>query len=287
MKLANRTIILTGASRGLGRVLAHALWSAGASLLLVARSTTLLTTLQHELLSQASSQQTAHVLALDLAQTDAPRTVIDTARHLWQHVDGLINNAAMLGPIGKAWENDWLVWQETVRVNLLAPIELCRLCVPWMIEQGQGKIINLSGGGAATPRENFSAYATSKAALVRFSETLAHEVAHANIQVNTVAPGVMPTDMLNTIARAGREQAGEIEYTRAVQNHSQAETALARAADLCVFLASRESDGITGKLISAVWDPWEELPKHRDDLVRTDIYTLRRIVPKERGKDWG
>ena len=60
-----------------------------------------------------------------------------------------------------------------------------------------------------------------------------------------------------------------------------------RGASLCVFLASAASDGITAKLISAVWDPWESLSEHVDELRDSDIYPLRRIVPKDRGEGWG
>jgi 3-oxoacyl-[acyl-carrier protein] reductase len=213
--------------------------------------------------------------------------IVHEARRLWEGLDVLVNNAATLGPIGKVWENDWQEWQTTIRVNLLAPIELCRACLPWMQKCGQGKIINLSGGGATGPRPHFSAYATAKAGLVRFSEILAHEVDDLNVQVNCVAPGMLNTDMLQAIVAAGPEKTGLEEYAQAIQQVEKGGTLPQRAADLCVFLASAASAGITGKLISAVWDPWEQLPKYLDDLRDSDIYTLRRIVPHERGKNWG
>jgi NAD(P)-dependent dehydrogenase (short-subunit alcohol dehydrogenase family) len=159
--------------------------------------------------------------------------------------------------------------------------------LPLMQEGGQGKIINLSGGGAAGLRPRFSAYATAKAGLVRFSEILAREVSDLNVQVNCIAPGMLNTDMLQAIVAAGPEKTGVEEYTQAVQQVEQGEALPQRAAELCVFLASAASGGITGKLISAVWDPWEQLPEHLDDLRDSDIYTLRRIVPHERGKNWG
>lgn len=156
-----------------------------------------------------------------------------------------------------------------------------------MRETGGGSIVNLSGGGGASPRPNFSAYATAKCGLVRFSETVAAEVAGWNIRVNCVAPGAMNTDMLRETLEAGPERVGA-EYAKVAKVVTAEGGADPKvAAELIVYLASAESAAITGKLISAVWDPWPELHQHADDLRASDIYTLRRIVPAERGKEWG
>jgi NAD(P)-dependent dehydrogenase (short-subunit alcohol dehydrogenase family) len=283
--LHGKNILLTGASRGLGRAIAQTLWQNGANLMLIARSDDALQSLCDELMTNAEAEQRAYLFAADLAKSDAVPNILQVARCVWDRIDVLINNAATLGPIGKAWENDWDAWQMALRVDLLAPIELCRACVLWMLEKRRGKIINLSGGGATSPRPNFSAYATAKAAVVRFSETLADEVRAANIQVNCIAPGAMNTEMTEAVLRAGAEQAGEKEYAQAQQQIAGGASPQ-RAAELCVWLASPASDGITGKLISAVWDPWDELSEHIAELQDSDIYTLRRVVPSDRGKDW-
>jgi 3-oxoacyl-[acyl-carrier protein] reductase len=104
--------------------------------------------------------------------------------------------------------------------------------------------------------------------------------------VNAVAPGALNTRLLDEILDAGPGKVGSTFYEQSRAQKAQGGTPLERGASLCVFLASSASDGITGKLISAVWDPWEELATHLDDLRDSDIYTLRRIVPQERGKDW-
>lgn len=283
--LSGKNVLVTGASRGLGREIAGAMWRAGANLLLAARSAAPLTDLQVGLMQTARTGQTAHVVVVDLGGLDATKMIMDECRRHWDRVDVLVNNAAVLGPVGRAWENDWSEWQTTLRVNLLAPVELCRAMVPWMIERGGGKVLNLSGGGATAPRPHFSAYATSKAALVRFSETLALEVKDRNIQVNCVAPGAMNTEMNRAVLQAGTERAGEAEYNRATQLALDKELPT-RAVELCVFLAGARGDGITGRLLSAVWDPWQKLPEHMNELKESDIYTLRRIVPQDRGYHW-
>ena len=287
LQLAGHNALLTGASRGLGREIARALWRQGASLLLVARSGDALRTLQRELDGRKhDSAQSAHILALDLAVEQSVPLLVQEAHGLWRDLHILVNNAGVLGPIGKTWENDWPEWTATIQVNLLAPVSLCRACVPWMLERGGGAIVNLSGGGAATPRPHFSAYAAAKAALVRFSETLAQELAGTGLRVNCVAPGAMGTDMLQAVLRAGPGKCGAKEYAQALKALENSGTTMARAAALCVFLASSASEGITGKLLSAVWDPWEKLPEHLDELGGSDLYTLRRVVPADRGKKW-
>ena len=128
----------------------------------------------------------------------------------------------------------------------------------------------------------------AKTGLVRFCEILADELREYNIQVNCISPGAMTTALTDEIIKAGPVLAGQKEYDSAVKRKEQPESAsMDKAAELVVFLASSASDGLTGKLISAIWDPWKSLPAHLDDLDKTDIYTLRRIVPKDRGNGWG
>ncbi|HEX5000045.1 MAG TPA: SDR family oxidoreductase, partial [Terriglobia bacterium] len=149
-----------------------------------------------------------------------------------------------------------------------------------------GKIIQLSGGGATNPLPRISAYAASKAAVVRLAETLAEELRDSHVDVNAIAPGALNTRLLDEVLEAGPAKVGARFYERSLQQKREGGAPLYRGADLAVFLASAASDGITGKLLSAVWDPWERLAEHADELRSTDIYTLRRIVPKDRGATW-
>jgi 3-oxoacyl-[acyl-carrier protein] reductase len=282
----NQNVLITGASRGLGAAMAQALWKAGAKLVLVARNVQSLNDLISKL--EPHRGQSAHAIACDLSFPDAVDTILQATREHFDHLDVLINNAAIQGPVGPSWENDWGAWRQALEVNLFAPIDLSRRCAAWMIPQKKGKIICLSGGGATSSRPNFSAYAVAKTGLVRFCEVLADELRAYSIQVNCIAPGAMVTALTDEIIKAGPVLAGQKEFDSTVRRKEQPENALPdRAAELAVFLASSASDGLTGKIISAVWDPWENLPDHLEDLEKTDIYTLRRIVPKDRGKSWG
>lgn len=280
------TAVLTGASGRLGSEIARAFWRRGASLMLSARSEETLRPLRDELLPAARAGQELDIAAADLADPSAPRRILSRAESLWPRLDVLVNNAAVQGPIGPFWKNPEKEWRLAFLIDFLAPAELCRLALPRMIARRRGKIINISGGGAASARPRFSAYAAAKAALVRFSETIAREVEEHNVQVNCIAPGAMDTGMNRAILRAGSEEAGEEEFRRARRLADAGESSAGRAAELCCFLASRAGDGITGRLISARWDPWPTLGKRGGELRKSDIYTLRRIVPRDRGKDW-
>jgi 3-oxoacyl-[acyl-carrier protein] reductase len=287
-KLADRHALVTGATGVLGRTIAEAFWNEGANLVLVGRSPDELARLRAAL--SASVGQTSTVIVEDLTDPAAPGRIVARAQELVPRLDVLVNTAAEQGPIGCVWENDWAAWERTVRVNLLAPAALCRLAATWMRRPADGlraKIVNVSGGGATAPRPRFSAYATTKAGLVRFSETLAEEVGPWGIDVNCVAPGAMDGSMTSAVLRAGAELAGPLEHKQALAVREHGPGAAQRAASLCVWLASAASDGLTGKLLAAVWDPWETLADHRKDLEGTDVYTLRRIVPRDRGLKWG
>jgi len=214
------------------------------------------------------------------------RLVAD-ALERFSRVDVLVNNAGVYGPKGLIEEVDWDEWERAVRVNLFGSVLCCRAVLPHFRANGYGKIIQLSGGGATSPLPRLSAYAASKAAVVRFAETLAEELDGTGIDVNAIAPGALNTRLLDQVLDAGPERVGDSFYARALEQQASGGTPLDLAARLAVFLASGASDGITGKLISAPWDPWEELGRHADDLRGSDVYTLRRIVPADRGLSWG
>jgi 3-oxoacyl-[acyl-carrier protein] reductase len=188
------------------------------------------------------------------------------------HLDVLVCAAAIQGPIGPLADASPAAWAETMQTNLLGVMYACHAVLPYMIEQRSGKIIVLSGGGAASPRPYFSAYASSKAALVRFVESVAEEVRDHNIQVNCMAPGGTYTHMTDEILRAGdlagwkdAEDARQVRLTGGVSPDKQ--IALAQ------FLASERSNHISGKLIH-VNDDWKRLENTN---VHPEIYTLRRV----------
>ena len=281
------TALVTGASRGLGRAISEALAGAGASVVLVARGGSGLEQTRLRLQGMLGPRARSLAIPADISSETFPRELEKRLDEAGLRPDVLVNNAAAQGPIGPFWETDWNEWSGSFTLNAFAPVRLCRLLLPGMIDRRWGKIITLSGGGATGPRPRFTAYGAAKTLLVRFTETLAEELAPFGVDANTVAPGAMKSAMTEAILGAGPTRAGEKEYETARRLQAGTDEVVSRAARLCVFLASHASDGITGRLLSAVWDPWETLADRRQDLARTDVYTLRRIVPSERGLDWG
>jgi len=226
-------------------------------------------------------------LPCDLSQPAQVCRLAEDACQRFGGLDILVNAAAVIGPIGPAWETDWTEWARMMQINLSAAVQLCQQCIPHMpLGSGRGKIVNISGGGATSPRPRFSAYGAAKTALVRFSETLAEELTDRTIDVNCVAPGTLKSALTQAAYDAGRDRVGTREYEAAATAIGAGADGREHAADLCAFLASGESDGITGKLLSALWDPWPSLAEHRADLIGTDVYTLRRILPRDRGLSW-
>ncbi|MBI5565823.1 MAG: SDR family oxidoreductase [Chloroflexi bacterium] len=285
--LAGRNAIITGANQGLGLAIARAYVSAGANVLLCARDGVLLEQARAEVAALAHADQIVRAEVADVSNAAGVERVVARAVQQFSHVHILVNNAGVYGPKGPIEDVDWAEWVKAIEINLFGSILMCRALLPHFKTQRYGKIIQLSGGGATSPLPNLSAYAASKAAIVRFAETLAEEVRADQIDVNSIAPGALNTRLLDEVLAAGPAQVGQTFYDRAVKQKQDGGAPLERGADLAVFLGSAESDGLTGKLISAVWDPWEDLPEHMADLQRSDVYTLRRIVPQDRNLNWG
>lgn len=287
MKLAHRRAIITGSSQGLGLAVARAFVQEGADVMLCARNAEQLRHAQQELIALAKGAAQVLAVPADISQPKDVQHLVRTALAELGGLEILVCNAGVYGPKGAIQDVDWTQWSDAISVNLMGAVLPCRAVLPHLINQRYGKVLLLSGGGATKPLPYLSAYAASKAAVVRFGETLAEEVRGLNIDVNAVAPGALNTRLLDELLEAGPEKVGRALYEQSLKQKQQGGTPLERGASLCVFLASAASDGITGKLISAVWDPWERFSEHLDDLRGSDIYTLRRIIPQERGKNWG
>jgi len=284
--LRGRTAIITGASQGLGLEIAMQYVAAGASVIICARDEGMLSEAADVLKRGVSNDQVIFPMVADVAESESVDALIDFAINKMSRIDILVNNAGIYGPKGPIDSIDWVQWLQAINVNLLGSVLMCRAVITHMKRQGYGKIVQLSGGGATNPLPNLSSYAVSKAGIVRFIETLAIEAADYAIDANAIAPGALNTRMLDEVLASDPETVGKEFYERALQQKVSGGAGLEKGARLAVFLGSADSDGITGKLISAIWDPWEELDKYKANLEDSDIYTLRRIVPSDRGLDW-
>ena len=286
MILQGKRILITGASEGLGYAVAERCLVEGASVAICARSPERIERAGAGLRASAGAGQSVFATVADVSNPQQVKALVANAARELGGLDGLVNNAGIYGPKGLIEEVDWAEWARAIEINLMGTVLPCREVLPLFRSRGSGKIVNLSGGGATAPLPRISAYAASKAAVVRFTETLAEELRGTSIDANAVAPGALNTRLLDEVLAAGPDKVGKNFYDRALKQKADGGAGLEKGAALCAFLLSGASDGITGRLLSAVWDPWADLPARRAELAESDIYTLRRIVPKDRGRNW-
>jgi NAD(P)-dependent dehydrogenase (short-subunit alcohol dehydrogenase family) len=285
MKLKNVNALITGGSQGLGKAIAEQFLREGANVVLCARNEKDLSATRAELTRKFSGQR---VLAktCDVAnESEVNELVSFTLRELGS-LDALVLNAGIYGPMGPTESVPLDEWRRALDINLFGVLLPSRAVIPHLKKAGHGKIVVLSGGGATNPLPNISAYAASKAAVVRLMETLAEELKPYHVDVNAIAPGALATRLVDEVLAAGPEKVGAAFFEKNKTWKEKGAVPLELGASLAVYLASAESNGITGKLISAQWDPWKDLQQYREELAKSDIYCLRRIVPEDRGKKW-
>ncbi len=280
MKLSGRNTLITGGSQGFGRAIVEAFLAEGANVIFCARTAADVTRAQAELATKLKPGQQLAGLTCDISDPASVAALFARAAQLGP-LHAVVNNAGIYGPIGPTGEVTLAEWTQAWSVNVTGTLLVCQQAVRAMKPRGAGKIINISGGGATNPMPRFAAYAATKAAVVRLTETLAEEYRADHIDVNAVAPGALRTRLTAQVLAAGPEKAGAEFFAKNKQWSDEGAVDPKLGGALCVFLASAESDGITGKLISAQWDPWKDPAKFRA-LATGDVYTLRRIVPEDR-----
>jgi NAD(P)-dependent dehydrogenase (short-subunit alcohol dehydrogenase family) len=285
MKLKNINTIITGGSQGLGKVIAGYFLREGANVVICARGEKELSA-THDKLAKEFPAQKVLAKSCDVSSEKQVNDLFAFSLSELGSLQALVLNAGIYGPMGPTESVLLDEWRRALDINLFGVLLPCRVAIPHFKKAGRGKIVVLSGGGATNPLPNISAYAASKAAVARLAETLAEEVKSFHVDVNLIAPGALATRLVDEVLAAGPEKVGAAFFEKNKQWKEKGATPLELGARLAVYLASAESDGITGKLISAQWDPWEKLHEFKADL-NSDIYTLRRIVPKDRGKTWG
>lgn len=270
MGMRDKSVLITGAGRGIGKRLALGFARAGARVALLARSQAELDLAKLEIEQAGGNALRIRADVRDLEQMQA---AADRVRVVFGPVDALISAAAIQGPIGPFVGNRAKPWSDAIETNLIGSVNACRAVLPAMIERRSGKIILLVGGGSGHSRPNFSAYAASKAALVRFAECVADEVLDHNVQVNCISPGGAYTHMTDEILNAGEDRAGRREIEEAQQIRLTGGISPEKQINLALFLASQRSNHITGKLIH-VNDDWRRFEREN---MKPELYTLRRV----------
>lgn len=270
LPVSGKSVLITGAGRGIGKRLAIGFAQAGARVGLLARSQAELDLAKLEIEQAGGNALRIRADVRDLEQLQA---AVDRMRAVFGGIDALIASAGVQGPIGPFLTTRPKQWNETIETNLIGSVNACRAALPPMIEKRSGKIILIAGGGSGRSRPNFTAYAASKAAIVRFAECLADEVRDHNVQVNCMSPGGAYTHMTDEILHAGEERAGAREIEDAEQVRVTGGIAPDKQIQLALFLTSERSNHISGKLIH-VNDDWRKLEQNN---MKPELYTLRRV----------
>ena len=281
--LAGRVVLVTGGGGGIGRVICRAFIRAGASLVLLGRNLDTLRATQDLLEPEAARSDMIAIVQADVTRKEDVNRAVESVNGRHGHIDVLVNCAAIQGPIGPFATADLDAWARTIEIDLVGPARMTRAVFPSMARQGAGCIINLSGGGATSPRPNFSAYAAAKAGIVRLTETLAVEGRPIGIRVYAIAPGAINTAMLDEVIEAGA--AAGPEYEAAVRRRANGGDRTAPIEELVVFLAAGGDGGsLSGKLIAAQHDDWQDLATRGEAITSSDWYTLRRVDPATLGR---
>lgn len=272
-RLAERVALITGGGRGIGRAIARAYAAEGARLALVARTAAEL----EETASLVRDEQGAEAITAiaDVTDCDQVRQAVAGALDHYGWIDVLVNNAGNIGPVGRVWDNDPGEWARTIAVHLMGVFYGCHAVIPGMLERGRGRIVNMSGVGGP----NSSAYDAAKTGIVNLTENLALELQGTPITVNAISPGSIHTRMWEENRDLALAIGDMATYRRGVQVTSGQGASIERAAELALFLGSDDCGTLSGRLIRAFADRFEEFPAKVDEIMASEAYQLRRVDP--------
>ena len=266
-----RIVVVTGGGTGIGKEIARAFARGGDQVVLCGRNPEPL----REAAAEIASDPEVETGVCDVSDDAAVQRFVGevTARH--GTIDVLVNNAGIYGPIGTAVENSPAQWKKTMEINLFGVFLMTHHVAAVMQSKGSGCIINLSGGGATSPKPLYSAYAAAKSGVVRFTEITAIELAPHGIRVNAIAPGFIVTRLHDETLAAGTRAGADLEAVK--KKLAKGGDDPQKTAELALFLASPAAEGIDGKLFSAVWDDWKSADNQDALRSSSELYTLRRI----------
>lgn len=267
-----RHVVITGASSGIGAALTKTLASDGFALYVCARRV-------DKLNGVTGDNAIAFGYPCDVSQEEQVIEFVAQVRARTPHVDALINCAGSFGAIGPLQQTDSHEWYKTVEVNLYGAYLMTKHVVPFMVRERNPCIINFSGGGAFSPFPNYSAYAVSKAAVVRLTENSAIELASKGIKVNAIAPGFVATEIHEATLHVGPAMAGDEHFEHTQRLLREGSVPIEVPVGCVRFLLSDRARELTGKTISASFDPWgtPEFVELIPQINQSDLYTLRRI----------
>jgi len=275
--LQGKVVAITGGGRGIGHSIALACAKEGAKVAVFARSEKELRETV-ELIRKETGSEAIYVAGDVSKEADNARFIEETEKKLGP-IYGLICGAAIYGPIGPIETNPLNEVRQCLEINILGTVLTIQAALPGMKKRRDGRIVLFSGGGQnAIP--NFTSYVMSKGAIMRLNETLGAELAPHNIWVNAIAPGAVNTQFLEVLLAAGPDRVGHDLYNKSLQQKQKGGVPPEKAAELALYLLSDQSRGLAGKLISALWDKYNEFTDF-EKMNKSDIFTMKRVVDFE------
>lgn len=279
--LKGKVAIITGGSRGIGKAIAEKFAKEGCNLMLAARTKSELDSTSKVLHDKFNTKVFAH--ETDISDEDSIKSMVNKTIKEFNQIDILVNNAGIIGPMGEISEINSKEFFRTFRNNVGGTIFCIRAILPHMKKQKSGCIINMSGGGALFPLPYYDAYSASKASIVRLTENLAIEFANYNISVTAISPGAVNTKMFDEQLKADKKSIGEKNWQILQDRLAKGGDSIEKAPELALYIASEMQPELNGKVISAIWDDWHKISENKDKFADSDVFTMRRIVPKDRG----
>lgn len=279
--LAGRRAAVTGGSRGIGSAIVGRLLADGASVAFCARERDTVDASAQAFAAAASPERVFGAVA-DVTDAAALEHFAGAAVARFGGVDSLVCNSGIWGPKGAIDRISMDEWMHAFDVNVHGVVRTIRAFLPALRRSGRGRIVIVAGGGAYMPYPFISAYAATKSAVARLGESIAGELEAEGIPVNMLLPGSVNTRMVDELLAAGRDVLGDTRYDKVLAQVASGANPPEKAAALAAFLLSDRVTGITGKLLS-IADPYEAIPAHRAEVGAGDVFTLRRILPADRG----
>jgi short-subunit dehydrogenase len=276
--ISNKTVIITGGSQGIGLEISKHLANTNYKIILISRSKDELEKVCNEL--DGINKLKNFYFVADVSNRHDLSSLENFLSDHQLMIDALINCAGVYGPIGNTLDIDLEEFQKAFNINFFGTLNMIKASKKFFKKAIKKKVINFSGGGAASPFPYYSAYATSKAAIVRLTENLSIELKNDSFDINCIAPGFVITRLHQETIKAGPEKMGKEFYENTKKMIENGGVSHSYSCDLVSFLLSGHSDGITGKFISANWDKWNDKEYLKEIRQNNNFATLRRIDKK-------
>lgn len=278
------SVFVSGASGYLGSRLSKRLAARGFELVLSSKSSKGLKKLETEIRESFPATKVS-TISIDLTETLEWQRLSSFLDEI--QIRHYINCSALQGsPNTDSKTFDIDEFRKVMKVNLEASINFTLYFAEKWNPNEVHSIIHFSGGGATSPRPLFDAYSLSKTALIRFIENVSHREQFRNISINAIAPGLMPSRMQENIL-GDSNLINTSEHRNAERSFHRENEFTDETIALCEFLLDEKNAGISGKIISSRWDNWRDWPRYKDQLMNSDLYTLRRVTGHDRGQNWG